>query len=199
MSREREQIETAPTGTFGSWKEETAKAMEGPLAELVLFRDPAEWQKESLSSLVLEFYSKRVLESHLKQLAETNFELFSSYIIAPINEIKSSIKEIRQDIEILFGLFREKAQPVFIQNLRNPAYKLTQPIPITIEYDGEQHIASYDDVELFGSGEFREDAITELCVALIDYYETLVENRDRLGPLPQQHWDFLRNLISQIE
>lgn len=114
------------------------------------------------------------------------------------NGLKAPIASIEEGVNILLGLMRERSEAILIQNLRNPHYRLMQPIPVTIKEAQNEVVARYEDAGLYGSGEFRQEAINDLCESIVDYYETLSQEQGNLGPLAQAHWDFLKNIIQTI-
>jgi hypothetical protein len=83
----------------------------------------------------------------------------------------------------------------WIQNLRRLSYHLRQPIPVVIERDGDVVIATYDDIDLYGTGADVQEAISDLCLAIVQYYEGLKENESRLGDFPAQDYAFLKQMI----
>ena len=87
----------------------------------------------------------------------------------------------------------------WIQNLRHPAYQLRQPIPIVIERDGDVVIAAYDDIDLYGTGADVQEAISDLCSAIVEYYEGLKEHADHLGDIPTQEFVFLKQVIEEVQ
>lgn len=162
----------------------------------------ASWMRESvfgqssdpsvMMSDVLNIYKS----SMLRQIEIGYLEITSQFSEA-IGTVNATLKEVRSNTDILVGLSGSRAENIFIQNLRNPSYRLIQSIPITLVYEQDEVIARYDDVGLYGSGELRQDALNELCESIIDYYETLSEEKNKLGPLPQSHWEFLKEIIQE--
>ncbi|MCP5108721.1 MAG: hypothetical protein GY950_35375, partial [bacterium] len=69
------------------------------------------------------------------------------------------------------------------------------PIHITIEYEDEHIIASFDDIEAFAYSDNEFEAVDLLCEEIIILYEDLKENEDSLGPLPQQWFSILQGFI----
>ena len=84
-----------------------------------------------------------------------------------------------------------------LDDLGNSRIKLTKPLSITLVINEDEVIAKCKALGLYGSGKQPQDAINELCKSIVDYYETLSEERDRLGPLPQGHWEFLKGIIEE--
>lgn len=147
-------------------------------------------------STLVDMLLRQYLSLMLQQI-ETGYLETGSLISKKVDSLNVAIKDIREGTDILLGISKTRTESIFILNLRNPNFRLTQPIPITLAYEQDEVIARYDDVGLYGSGEFREDALRELCESIIEYYETLSEEKDNLGPLPQGHWEFLRQIIQE--
>jgi hypothetical protein len=87
---------------------------------------------------------------------------------------------------------------IFIQNLRDTRYRLKQAIPVFLETTDDTVIATYYDIDMYGEGEEEQSAINDLCGAIIEYYESLLEDVDNLGPMPKQELDFLRGIIEKV-
>ena len=87
----------------------------------------------------------------------------------------------------------------WVQNLRHPSYQLRQPIPIVIEREGDVVIATYDDIDLYGTGADLQEAISDLCAAIVEYYEGLKENEGDLGDFLAQEYVFLKRIIGGIQ
>jgi hypothetical protein len=82
-----------------------------------------------------------------------------------------------------------------LNSLRNQRYPLKSPIYVTIEYDGGNVIASFDDVEAFAYSDNEFEAVDLLCEEIVTLYEELVEDRKNLGPLPLKWLSILDNFI----
>ena len=119
-----------------------------------------------------------------------------------------SQQESSKDIQEIRALFREIAkrqkeavsvQPytIFIQNLRHPSYRLRHPIPVLIERDDDIIIATYHDVDMFGTGTDVPEALSNLCAAIIKYYETLKDDEGNVGS--PQEYAFLKLIIVEVE
>jgi len=115
-------------------------------------------------------------------------------------DILKEILDIKEGVNILLGLATAQitTETIYIQSLKDSDYRLLQPIPVTISTGQEEIVARYEDVGLYGSGEFRQEALAELCASIIDYYEVLSAEQNNLGPLPQRHWEFLRDIIQKV-
>lgn len=88
---------------------------------------------------------------------------------------------------------------IFISDLRHDKYKLTQPIPVSIEYENNVVIASFYDVDVYGTGDDIQEAITDLCSQIIEVYELYSQNVNRLGPVPAREWKYLQTIVRPID
>ena len=96
--------------------------------------------------------------------------------------------------EIIRSEFRQLPETHWIQNLRHPVYCLRQPIPILIERAADTVTATYDDVELRGTGDSVKAAMSDLCAKIVTRYEELGES-----PAKSQEYKFLKQIIKEIE
>ena len=126
----------------------------------------------------------------------------------PMDSLLSAMGKKEETMNKLSGkLFerRDRGNPkkapetYWIQNLQHPAYQLSRPIPIMIENDINVVIATYDDIDLYGTGDDVQEAISDLCSAIVEYYEGLKENENRLGDIPTQEYAFLKQIIVKAQ
>ena len=96
--------------------------------------------------------------------------------------------------EIIRSEFRQLPETHWVQNLRHPAYHLRQPIPILIERAEGTVTATYDDVELCGTGASVKEAISNLCTKIVACYEELGESAAK-----SQEYRFLKRIIEEVE
>ena len=96
--------------------------------------------------------------------------------------------------EIIRSEFRQLPETRWVQNLRHPSYQLRQPIPILIEKADDAVTATYDDVELCGTGDSVRTAILDLCTKIVAYYEELEESAAK-----SQEYTFLKQVIEEIQ
>jgi hypothetical protein len=88
---------------------------------------------------------------------------------------------------------------IFITDLRHDKYKLTQPIPVSIEYEDDTVIASFYDVDVYGTGDDIQEAITDLCSQIVEVYELYSQNLSRLAPVPAREWKYLQMIVLPID
>lgn len=143
---------------------------------------------------VLPIYERQRLARQLEQLQKGYMEI-GSLLEGRLGNIAATLKDVKEGVDILVGLRAEETETVFIGSLRNPKYELVRPIPVILKYLEDEVIARYDDTGLYGAGELRQEALDDLCESIIEYFETLSEERDNLGPLPESHWEFLKDII----
>ena len=96
--------------------------------------------------------------------------------------------------EIIRSEFRQLPETHWIQNLRHPSYHLRQPIPILIERAADTVTATYDDVELRGTGDSVKAAISDLCAKIVARYEELEKSAAK-----SQEYAFLKRIIEEVE
>jgi hypothetical protein len=82
-----------------------------------------------------------------------------------------------------------------MNSLKHPKYHLKAPIYVNLEYEDEQVIASFDDIEAFAYAETESEAINQLSEEIINMYADLQEFQDKLGPLPNKWWQYLKEII----
>jgi hypothetical protein len=82
-----------------------------------------------------------------------------------------------------------------LNSLRDNRYRLKYPIYISLEYEDEQVIASFDDIEAFAYADNEFEAVDMLCKEIILLYEELSEDKENLGPLPREWFSILENFI----
>ena len=94
-------------------------------------------------------------------------------------------------------LVAPQSYTIFIQNLRHPSYHLRCPIPILIEYNDDVIIATYHDIDMYGTGVDMQEALSDLCAAIVEYFETLKDDEGNLGLLTSRHYAFLKQIIEE--
>src|SRR5215510_4096282 len=86
---------------------------------------------------------------------------------------------------------------VFIQDLGRPDLKLARAIPLSIDFWPSHVTACSYDIEEFGVGGDEFVAVENLKEALADLYLVLKADQERLGPLPQRQWRYLKDVIRE--
>ena len=94
---------------------------------------------------------------------------------------------------------REPPETRWMQNLRNSAYHLRQPIPIVMENNAGVVTASYDDLDLIGTGGDVKSAMSDLCGKIVDLYEAAQHCVEGAERLPNQEHAFLQQIIAEVQ
>lgn len=84
---------------------------------------------------------------------------------------------------------------IALNSLRDEKYSLKCPIYITIEYESQHVIASFDDIEAFAYADNEFEAVDLLCKEIIVLYNDLLDDKENLGSLPKKWFSILDNFI----
>lgn len=109
----------------------------------------------------------------------------------------ASVEEISR-LRSLVSSAIPRSTPVLLTDIRNPNYRLTRPLPVTLEYEAESVMACAYDVGMYGEGEDAQSALDDLCDCILEYYEYLGEHTEDLGGVPARDWRVLSDLIHQV-
>jgi len=82
-----------------------------------------------------------------------------------------------------------------LNSLKHPKYHLRVPVHITLEFEEDKVVASFDDIEAFSYAETNSEAINQLCEEIVQLYEDLQEDEENIGPLPQKWLHYLKEII----
>ena len=82
-----------------------------------------------------------------------------------------------------------------LNSLKHPKYHLKAPVYITLEFEDEKVIASFDDIEAFSYADTASETIDLLCEEIIQIYEDLNKDQENLGPLPNKWFHCLEDII----
>ena len=124
----------------------------------------------------------------------------NQYVSLQVEKVKNALvlmgKEVVRLRNAIEQLHRKTtARSVFIKNLRDEGYKLREPLAISLEFENGGVCACCYDIDMYGEGKTEEEAIDDLCEVIIDYYESLKEDEDKLGEIPKRHWIYLKDVI----
>ena len=84
-----------------------------------------------------------------------------------------------------------------ISSLQPEPYKLLQAIPVVIQPQEQEWIASFYDANLYASGETEQEAFDNLRSLILDVYESLAAEKDELGPEPARQIAILKSFIGE--
>ena len=82
-----------------------------------------------------------------------------------------------------------------LNSLKHPKYHLKTPIYITLEFEKDKVIASFDDIEAFSYADTTSEAIDLLSDEIIQIFEDLMEDKENLGSLPRKWLQYLEEII----
>ena len=131
-------------------------------------------------------------DDYIKRLGPTTLgtpfdeSLFGLFVIG--ERVRSEIREI------IRTEFRHIPETHWVQNLLHPSYHLHQPIAISVERADDTVTATYDDIELCGTGASVKEAKSNLCAKIVSRYQQLGES----APTSQEY-TFLKRIIEEVE
>jgi hypothetical protein len=78
---------------------------------------------------------------------------------------------------------------------KHSKYHLKAPIYVTLEFEEDKVIASFDDIEAFSYADTASEAINLLSDEIIQIFEDLLEDKENLGSLPRKWLQYLEEII----
>ena len=87
------------------------------------------------------------------------------------------------------------AKSVQIASLRSKEYRLRIIIPVYLEQENDSVTATWYDIGQYGSGPSEDDAIADLCSAIIEYYQLLKKEEHSLSAALRGHLHCLESII----
>lgn len=85
-----------------------------------------------------------------------------------------------------------------LRDLATPALRVRAPFDLTLEPHGDQWVADCPEVNEYGTGPTREMAVADLKSTIVELYEKLSAEPDRLGPDLAEVWHILSERIEQV-
>ncbi len=82
-----------------------------------------------------------------------------------------------------------------LNSLKHPKYHLKAPIHVTLEFEEDKVIASFDDIEAFSYADNASEAIDLLCGEIIQVFEDVQADKENLGTLPRKWLEYLEEII----
>ena len=82
-----------------------------------------------------------------------------------------------------------------LNSLKHPKHHLKTPIHVTLEFEEDKVIASFDDIEAFSYADTVSEAIDLLCREIVQVFEDLLEDKENLGTLPRKWLEYLEEII----
>jgi hypothetical protein len=88
-----------------------------------------------------------------------------------------------------------RTQNLVIGSLLDEKLELRSPLPVLLEYDGAQFIASSADLNVYGAGKTELDALDDFRQAVADFYFSL--KGEKLGTDLKRRFAYLRSVIRE--
>jgi hypothetical protein len=113
-----------------------------------------------------------------------------------LHDLQTQVQDVR---DLLTHLRRGYPRQVLLENLRNLQYEVVRPLPVVLEEDEGQYVATWYDADLFGYGDSEQEALEDLCETIVSLYEVLKRESAAQGlgdPLAKQ-WAFLQKVIRE--
>ena len=113
-----------------------------------------------------------------------------------LHELQAQVQDVR---DLLAHLRRGYPRPIPLENLRDARYEVMHSIPVVLEEDEEQYVATWYDADLFGYGDSEQEALDDLCESIVSLWEVLKrESAARgLGDALVKQWAFLQKVIRE--
>ncbi len=122
-------------------------------------------------------------------------------------ELASELRDLKEQTAQLSSLVSELSErladhpvvkPITLYDLNTIDYSLMRPINAILELHDDEIIASFPEIEVFGSGTTESEAISSLKLQILDIFEELRDSDPKeLGKLPQSWKRILDALIKK--
>ena len=119
---------------------------------------------------------------------------FEVFLLAPVKTSKLTMSVSEE---------REPTQPILVRRLHkleSEKYALRKVLFIQLHKtkDEESFVAKVPSLEMFGMGDTEDEAIEDFQFSLIEDYEILAEEEDKLGNDLRKHLHYLRTVIREV-
>jgi len=113
----------------------------------------------------------------------------STFVLRELTELRQQIADLLSRISTV------RRWSGAIATLDDSRFELRMPLPIGFE-EAEGTVVAYShDFENYASGETEYEALDELRKVIVDDYESLEREADRLGPVPSRVFARMTSLI----
>jgi len=125
-----------------------------------------------------------------------NEELTSKWnLIARLESLEKEVALLKDRCSLLEQLL---PIPVMIQSLAPEPFELIKPVPVVVQRQGDDYIATFFDANLSASGETQVEAIWNLKDIIIGTFDILtITDEGELGPGPLQQKRILEQFIDK--
>jgi len=146
-------------------------------AEIDLLLEPWQYPAELTTPLNAEMLAAKVLDS----LRPTRLSL--NALLVRLEQLCRGAALAAESRSILMG------------SLLSDRLELLSPIPVHVECDGRQHIASSKDLGVFGVGIDEESALDDLRLEIVEFYYDLKD--EPLGEHLRQRYVYLSSVVRE--
>lgn len=87
---------------------------------------------------------------------------------------------------------------VFVLNLGATSLALKRPLPIALEVTATNVVAYSYDLDELAVSSSESEALDEMRATIVETYFLLKSEQENLGPLQRRHWEFLKQIISEV-
>ena len=137
----------------------------------------SQWQRTQLGKWTLTYDIQEQIAKILDQLDALSVDV--SWMKSELDRCKRSITKLHEKLET-----RPIVKQTNITEIGD-GFQVKMPIPVTIEEYGDEVIASFPEVEVFGSGTTEAEAISRLKKEIMELYNELLKTpKNELGYLP---------------
>ncbi len=120
---------------------------------------------------------------------------------AEIAELRAGIAELRETVkQLLERLEQKREQEVIpINFFESKKIKSKKSFNVTLEYYPKDnlYIVEAPELNIYGEGQDRSEAIADFRLALEETYFNLKEDQDKLGPDLAKEWLYLNEIIEE--
>lgn len=126
----------------------------------------------------------------------TTSDVTSKQIQVPVGKVSFDLRSY-QNIVRLRVCDRLDRKTILISDLGDPRVFLVHALPLFLETIDNQVTAFSYDLDEFGVGANEDEALHDVKADIVDLYFLLKGEHDKLGPLPQRHWDYLKSIVQE--
>lgn len=121
--------------------------------------------------------------------------------VATVDKTFHDLQVQIQDIHSLLAhISRGYPRQILLENLRDLQYEVIHAIPVVLEEEEGQYVATWYDMDMFGYGDSEQEALEDLCKSIVSLWEVL-KRESAAGGLSEtlaKQWAFLQKVICEV-
>ncbi|SRR5260221_13205441 len=102
---------------------------------------------------------------------------------------------IHAGVSVVTARAERRPTKILLGTLTDPGFRVIEPIAADIEDVDGSVVASWRDIEEFGTGSTVTSAIEDLGRTIAELYRALLNDSEKLGPDLQQVWQILQTHV----